>query len=82
MDMVNTALWGRLGFLSGSRIQNADSMRGNDAGYALGVRPHRAYSVRAGQANKKWSPRRTLIFIVATSVLLWAAIIWACLHYL
>jgi len=69
-------------FLSGARIQNADSMRGNDAGYALGVRPRRAYSARAGQANKKWSPRRTLIFIVVSSAFLWAAIIWACLHYL
>jgi hypothetical protein len=57
-------------------------MRGNDAGYALGVRPDRAYSVRAAQADRKWSPRRTLIFIVAASAFLWAAIIWACLHYL
>ena len=76
------ALWGRLGFFGGSRIQNADSMRGNDAGYAVGVRLDRAYPVRADQANKRWSPRRTLIFIVATSAFLWAAIIWACLHYL
>jgi hypothetical protein len=57
-------------------------MRGNDAGYALGVRLDRAYSVRDAQPNKKWSPRRTLIFVVAASAVLWAAIIWACLHYL
>ena len=82
MDMVNVGAVGALGFFSGSRIQNAESMRGNDAGYALGVRLDRACSVRAGQANKKWSPRRTLIFIVASSAFLWAAIIWACLHYL
>jgi hypothetical protein len=82
MDMVNTAPLGALGFFSESRIQNADSMRGNDAGYALGVRLDRTYSARATQADKRWSPRRTLIFIVATSAFLWAAIIWACLHYL
>lgn len=57
-------------------------MRGNDAGYALGVRLGRAHSARTGQANKRWSPRRTLIFIVATSTFLWAAIIWACFNYL
>ena len=55
-------------------------MRGNDAGYALGVRLYRAQSARA--AGKKWSPRQSLIFIVGVSALLWAAIIWACIHYL
>jgi hypothetical protein len=57
-------------------------MRGNDAGYALGLRLDRAYSARAVQPNKRWSPRQTLIFIVGSSVLLWAVIIWACIHYL
>jgi hypothetical protein len=57
-------------------------MKGNDAGYALGVRLDRAYATRSVQSNKRWSPRRTLIFIVAASAFLWAAIIWACLHYL
>lgn len=57
-------------------------MRGNDAGYALGVRLDRAYCVRATRADPKWSARRTLMFIIASSALLWAAIIWACLHYL
>ena len=82
MDMVNTAPLGAPQFFSGSRIQNADSMRGNDAGYAIGVGLDRAYSARAIQADKKWSPRQTLIFIVGASAVLWAAIIWACLHYL
>jgi hypothetical protein len=84
MDMVNVASLRTLRFFSGSRIQNADSMRGNDAGYALGVRLDRAYSARAAQADRKWSLRRTLIFIfiVAASAFLWAAIIWACLNYL
>jgi hypothetical protein len=55
-------------------------MRGNDAGYALGVRLDRAYCVRATRADPKWSARQTLMFIIASSALLWAAIIWACLH--
>ena len=80
MDMVNTALVGVLRFLSRSRIRNADSMRGNDAGYALGLRSSPAYSARA--AGKKWSPRQTLIFIAGVSAFLWAVIVWACLHYL
>jgi hypothetical protein len=57
-------------------------MRGNDAGYAVGMRLYRASSVRADHADKKWSARQTLTFIVGVSALLWAAIIWACLHYL
>ena len=61
-------------------MRDVGSMRGNDAGYAPGLRLGRAYSVRAAQADKKWSPWQTLIFIVGTSACLWAAILWACLH--
>jgi len=40
---------------------------------------HRTHSV---QPNQKWSPRRTLLFIVGASVFLWAAIVWVSIHYL
>ena len=79
--MVNAALWGRFGFAGlASGRRNADFMRGNDAGYALGLRLYRAQSART--ADTKWSPRQSLIFIIGASVLLWAVIIWACIHYL
>jgi len=80
MDMVNAGAVGALRFFSRSRIQNAGSMRGNDAGYAPGLAVYRAHSARA--ADTKWSPRQSLIFIIGVSVFLWAAIIWACIHYL
>jgi hypothetical protein len=83
MDMVNEALWGRFGFaglVAGRR--NADSMRSDDAGYALGLRLDRAYLARPVRSNKSWSPRQSLMFIVGTSAFLWAVIIWACIHYL
>jgi hypothetical protein len=80
MDMVNAALWGR--FSSSSERRRADSVIGNDAGYAPGLRLPHAYSARAERADRKWSPRQTLIFIVGTSAFLWTAIIWVGAHYL
>ncbi len=57
-------------------------MSGNDAGYAPGLRLTHASPARSDRADRKWSPRQTLIFIVGASTLLWAAILWVCLHYL
>ena len=61
--------------------QGARPAKPDDAGYprAVGQRTHPAQPARADQ---KWSPRQSLIFIVGVSAFLWAAIVWACLHYL
>jgi len=81
MDMVNPAPWGRCVFL-GALGGGADPVRSNDAGVALGLSLPRAYPVRAERADRKWSPRQTLIFIAGISALSWAAIIWASIRYL
>jgi hypothetical protein len=70
-------------------------MKGDNVDYALRLREHRgvrglwplADSARpnpasASRFDKKWSPRRTLVFIVGVSVTLWAAIICLCAQYL
>ena len=41
-----------------------------------------AHSAQPARVHHKWSPRQSLIFIIGVSALLWAAIVWACIHYL
>jgi hypothetical protein len=53
----------------------------DEAGYPRTV-GHRTHSAQPTRVHQKWSPRQSLIFIVGVSALLWAAIIWACIHYL
>jgi len=48
---------------------------------ALEARPPRARPVRAGRSGK-WSARRTLVFIVCASGLMWASIVWIGVRYL
>jgi hypothetical protein len=43
---------------------------------------HRTQFAQPARANQKWSPRQSLMFIVGVSALLWAAIVWASIHYL
>jgi hypothetical protein len=61
--------------------EGAGPAKPHEAGYPRALR-HRAQSAQPARANQKWSRRRSLMFIVGVSALLWAAIIWACIHYL
>jgi hypothetical protein len=46
---------------------------------ANNVRP---YSAGASRSDKKWSSRRTLVFVVGASGALWAGIICLCARYI
>jgi hypothetical protein len=61
--------------------EKARPAKPDEAGYSRALR-HRTRSAQPARVHQKWSPRQSLIFIVASSAFLWAAIIWACLHYL
>ncbi|HEY8255087.1 MAG TPA: hypothetical protein VIG39_10625 [Rhizomicrobium sp.] len=53
----------------------------DEAAYPRAVR-QRTDAAQPARVHQKWSPRQSLMFIVGVSALLWAAIIWACIHYL